>query len=137
MTRSKTPDRWSSSATRNPSAWFSRYFPRGKYPRARPNNRARPWRKIPGPPGPLPPPPPPPPPGPATPASPEGPIHRDTYPELAQRTRKLANALKKLGATEEDRIGTIAWNTYRHLEVYYASSGMGAICHTMNPRLPA
>ena len=67
----------------------------------------------------------------------EGHIHRYTYPELAQRTRKLANALKKLGATEEDRIGTIAWNTYRHLEVYYASSGMGAICHTMNPRLPA
>lgn len=67
----------------------------------------------------------------------EGPIHRYTYPELAQRTRKLANALKKLGATEEDRIGTIAWNTYRHLEVYYATSGMGAICHTMNPRLPA
>ncbi|MFC4259712.1 long-chain-fatty-acid--CoA ligase [Marinobacter lacisalsi] len=67
----------------------------------------------------------------------EGPIHRYTYPEMAQRTRKLANALKKLGATEEDRIGTIAWNTYRHLEVYYATSGMGAICHTMNPRLPA
>ncbi|MFL1407166.1 long-chain-fatty-acid--CoA ligase [Marinobacter sp. M1N3S26] len=67
----------------------------------------------------------------------EGPIHRYTYPELAQRTRKLANALKKLGVTEEDRIGTIAWNTYRHLEIYYASSGMGAICHTMNPRLPA
>lgn len=67
----------------------------------------------------------------------EGPIHRYTYPELAQRTRKLANALRKLGASEEDRIGTIAWNTYRHLEVYYASSGMGAVCHTMNPRLPA
>ena len=67
----------------------------------------------------------------------EGPIHRYTYPELAQRTRKLANALKKLGAKEEDRIGTIAWNNYRHLEVYYATSGMGAICHTMNPRLPA
>lgn len=66
----------------------------------------------------------------------EGPIHRYTYPELAQRTRKLANALKKLGASEEDRIGTIAWNNYRHLEVYYATSGMGAICHTMNPRLP-
>ena len=67
----------------------------------------------------------------------EGDIHRYTYPEMAQRTRQLANALKKLGASEEDRIGTIAWNTYRHLEVYYASSGMGAICHTMNPRLPA
>lgn len=54
----------------------------------------------------------------------EGDIHRYTYPEMAQRTRQLANALKKLGASEEDRIGTIAWNTYRHLEVYYASSGM-------------
>ncbi|MCC5858800.1 MAG: long-chain-fatty-acid--CoA ligase [Ectothiorhodospiraceae bacterium] len=67
----------------------------------------------------------------------EGPIHRYTYPELAKRSRQLANALEKLGAQPEDRIGTIAWNTYRHLEIYYATSGMGAICHTMNPRLPA
>ncbi len=67
----------------------------------------------------------------------EGPIHRYTYPELAGRSRQLANALEKLGAQPEDRIGTIAWNTYRHLEIYYATSGMGAICHTMNPRLPA
>lgn len=67
----------------------------------------------------------------------EGPIHRYTYPEMAQRTRKLAKALEALGAKPEDRIGTIAWNNYRHLEIYYASSGMGAICHTLNPRLPA
>ncbi len=67
----------------------------------------------------------------------EGPIHRYTYPELAKRTRQLAKALETLGVKPEDRIGTIAWNTYRHLEIYYASSGMGAICHTMNPRLPA
>lgn len=66
----------------------------------------------------------------------EGPIHRYTYPEMAQRTRKLAKALEALGAQPEDRIGTIAWNNYRHLEIYYASSGMGAICHTLNPRLP-
>ncbi len=67
----------------------------------------------------------------------EGPIHRYTYPEMAQRTRKLAKALEALGAKPEDRIGTIAWNNYRHLEIYYASSGIGAICHTLNPRLPA
>jgi fatty-acyl-CoA synthase len=66
----------------------------------------------------------------------EGPMHRYTYPEMAARTRKLANALESLGACPEDRIGTIAWNTHRHLEIYYASSGMGAVCHTMNPRLP-
>ena len=66
----------------------------------------------------------------------EGPIHRYSYPEMAARTRQLANALEALGARPEDRIGTIAWNTYRHLEIYYASSGMGAVCHTMNPRLP-
>ncbi len=67
----------------------------------------------------------------------EGELHRYTYPEAARRSRKLAKALQALGVQPEDRIGTIAWNTYRHLELYYATSGMGAICHTMNPRLPA
>ena len=66
----------------------------------------------------------------------EGGVHRYTYPEAARRSRQLANALRTLGVGEEDRIGTVAWNTYRHLEVYYATSGMGAICHTINPRLP-
>ncbi len=67
----------------------------------------------------------------------DGSVHRYTYPDLARRSRQLANALERLGVQPEDRIGTIAWNTYRHLEIYYASSGIGAICHTMNPRLPA
>lgn len=66
----------------------------------------------------------------------EGGVHRYTYPEAARRSRQLANALKALGIGPDDRIGTVAWNTYRHLEVYYATSGLGAICHTINPRLP-
>ncbi len=66
----------------------------------------------------------------------EGGIHRYTYRDAARRSRQLANALKTLGVTEEDRVATLAWNTYRHFEIYYATSGMGAICHTINPRLP-
>lgn len=65
----------------------------------------------------------------------EGPIHRETYAEAHQRARQLANALCGLGVGMHDRIGTIAWNTHRHFEIYYAVSGMGAICHTINPRL--
>ena len=65
----------------------------------------------------------------------EGPIHRYGYRDAANRTRMLANALKRLGVAEGDVLGTIAWNTYRHLEIYYAVSGIGAICHTINPRL--
>src|SRR3546814_9818838 len=47
----------------------------------------------------------------------------------------LANALTKLGVKPGDRIGTLAWNTYRHMELYYGVSGMGAVLHTVNPRL--
>ena len=65
----------------------------------------------------------------------EGPIHRYTYAEAHDRMKRLANALAALGVMQSDRVGTLAWNTYRHLEVYYASSSMGAICHTINPRL--
>ncbi|HEY1722772.1 MAG TPA: long-chain-fatty-acid--CoA ligase [Magnetospirillaceae bacterium] len=65
----------------------------------------------------------------------EGPIHRYGYGDAAKRTRKLANALKRLGVAEGDILGTVAWNTYRHFEIYYAVSGIGAICHTINPRL--
>ncbi len=65
----------------------------------------------------------------------EGPIHRYTYREAHRRTRKLANALRKLGVREGDRIGTLAWNGFRHFEIYFAVSGMGAVCHTINPRL--
>jgi acyl-CoA synthetase (AMP-forming)/AMP-acid ligase II len=65
----------------------------------------------------------------------DGSIHRYTYAESLRRTKKLANALKKLGLRFGDRIGTMAWNTHRHLEAWYAIAGQGAICHTINPRL--
>lgn len=65
----------------------------------------------------------------------EGPIHRYTYKDCAARSRTLAKALEKLGVAQPDRVGTLAWNGYRHLEIYYAVSGMGAVCHTINPRL--
>ena len=65
----------------------------------------------------------------------EGPIHRYGYADLERRARRLANALKGLGVGPSDRVGTLAWNTYRHLEIYYAVSGSGAVCHTINPRL--
>lgn len=66
----------------------------------------------------------------------EGGVHRYTYLDAARRSRQLAKALQALGIKGDERIGTVAWNTWRHLEVYYASSGIGAICHTINPRLP-
>ncbi len=65
----------------------------------------------------------------------EGPIHRYGYGDAAKRTRKLANALGRLGVGQGDIIGTLAWNGYRHFEIYYAVSGIGAVCHTINPRL--
>ena len=65
----------------------------------------------------------------------EGPIHRYTYKACASRSRQLAKALIKLGVKQGDTLGTMAWNGYRHVEIYYAVSGMGAVCHTINPRL--
>ena len=65
----------------------------------------------------------------------EGPIHRYTYAEARERSRKLAAALKRFGIQEGERIGTLAWNGYRHLELYFGVSGMGAVLHTINPRL--
>ncbi|MBL8683493.1 MAG: long-chain-fatty-acid--CoA ligase [Myxococcales bacterium] len=62
-------------------------------------------------------------------------IHRYTYRELGVRARKLAKALLALGIKPGDRVATIAWNGYRHLELYYAVSGIGAVLHTINPRL--
>lgn len=65
----------------------------------------------------------------------EGRIHRYSYLELALRTRKLAMGLQANGIRPGDRVGTLAWNTHRHLEIYYATAGIGVICHTINPRL--
>lgn len=66
----------------------------------------------------------------------EGDIHRYTYADAAKRCKQLANALEqKLGIKQGERIGTLAWNTYRHFELYFGVSGMGAITHTINPRL--
>jgi fatty-acyl-CoA synthase len=66
----------------------------------------------------------------------EGPIHRSSWGEVARRARKLANALQRMGIKRGDRVATIAWNTHRHLEVYFAVSSFGAVLHTINPRLP-
>ena len=65
----------------------------------------------------------------------EGDIHRQTFREFAARTRRLANALAALGVQEDEKVGTLAWNGYRHMELYYGVSGSGAILHTLNPRL--
>jgi fatty-acyl-CoA synthase len=65
----------------------------------------------------------------------EGPIHRYSIREAHARARRLANALRRLGVQETDRIATLAWNGFRHFEIYFAVSGMGAVCHTINPRL--
>ena len=65
----------------------------------------------------------------------EGGIHRYTYHDAHRRARQLANALASLGVEAPDRIGTLAWNGFRHFEIYYATSGSGAVCHTVNPRL--
>ncbi|MFZ6639085.1 3-(methylthio)propionyl-CoA ligase [Undibacterium sp. TC4M20W] len=65
----------------------------------------------------------------------EGDIHRYNYSECHKRSKQLANAFAKLGVQLGDRISTLAWNGYRHLEAYYAVSGSGAVLHTINPRL--
>ena len=65
----------------------------------------------------------------------EGDIHRCTYRELAARSRRMAKALATLGVQPGQRVATLAWNGYRHMELYYAVSGSGAVLHTLNPRL--
>ncbi|KRO97169.1 MAG: long-chain fatty acid--CoA ligase [SAR86 cluster bacterium BACL1 MAG-120828-bin5] len=67
----------------------------------------------------------------------DGSITSTTYGASIQRSKKLANALTKLGVKLHDRVGTIAWNNSRHFETYFAVSGMGAVLHTMNPRYSA
>ncbi|MFQ6026004.1 MAG: long-chain fatty acid--CoA ligase [Dehalococcoidia bacterium] len=64
-------------------------------------------------------------------------MHRYTYRDLAGRVARLANALSGLGVGVGDRVGTFAWNTYRHLEAYFAAPAMGAVTHTINIRLAA
>ncbi|MCD6673812.1 MAG: fatty-acid--CoA ligase [Burkholderiaceae bacterium] len=65
----------------------------------------------------------------------EGDLHRYTYADCERRTRKLADAFVRTGVGIGDRVATLAWNGYRHLELYYAVGGMGAVIHTLNPRL--
>jgi acyl-CoA synthetase (AMP-forming)/AMP-acid ligase II len=65
----------------------------------------------------------------------EGPVHRYTWSGARHRARQLAQALQALKLREGDVVGTLAWNTHRHLELYYGVSGMGAVLHTVNPRL--
>ena len=65
----------------------------------------------------------------------EGPIHRYTYADAERRARRVAKALQRLGIEPGDRVATMAWNTYRHFELYHGISGIGAVCHTINPVL--
>jgi fatty-acyl-CoA synthase len=65
----------------------------------------------------------------------EGDLHRYTYRDCARRARQLANAVAALGIGMGERVATLAWNGYRHLELYYGVSGSGAVLHTINPRL--
>ncbi|MCO5100242.1 MAG: 3-(methylthio)propionyl-CoA ligase [Burkholderiaceae bacterium] len=65
----------------------------------------------------------------------EGDLHRYTYADCERRARRLADAFVRNGVGIGDRVATLAWNGYRHLELYYAVGGMGAVIHTLNPRL--
>lgn len=64
-----------------------------------------------------------------------GAVCRLTYPAVLRRVGQLANVLRNIGMQEGDRLATLAWNTHRHVELYYGISGIGAVCHTVNPRL--
>jgi fatty-acyl-CoA synthase len=66
---------------------------------------------------------------------PDGSIHRSTLGEIAQRARRLGSALKELGIGDGDPVATLLWNQPEHLELYFALPLMGAVLHTMNPRL--
>ena len=65
----------------------------------------------------------------------QGDIHETNYAEIASRSRRMSKALLNLGIKMGDRVATLAWNGFRHLELYFAISGIGAVCHTINPRL--
>lgn len=66
---------------------------------------------------------------------PEGGMHRTNWRGIRDGAKQIANALQTLGVKPSDRIGTLAWNSYRHLMLYYGVSGSGAVLHTVNPRL--
>jgi acyl-CoA synthetase (AMP-forming)/AMP-acid ligase II len=65
----------------------------------------------------------------------DGSTHRGNWATVCARAKRLANALQALGVQAGDRVATLAWNTHRHLEMYFGVSGMGAVLHTVNPRL--
>jgi acyl-CoA synthetase (AMP-forming)/AMP-acid ligase II len=65
----------------------------------------------------------------------EGAVHRSNYAEVAARAKRMANALDALGAGHSDRVATLAWNSHRHLEIYYGATSSGRVLHTVNPRL--
>jgi acyl-CoA synthetase (AMP-forming)/AMP-acid ligase II len=65
----------------------------------------------------------------------EGPIVRTTYGEMHERAKRVSSALKNWGVKVGDRVATLAWNTHRHMEAWYGIMGIGAVCHTLNPRL--
>ena len=65
----------------------------------------------------------------------EGPIHRCTYRDIHRRAKQVAKALTAVGVQRGTRVATLAWNGYRHMELYFGVSGMGAVLHTVNPRL--
>src|SRR5699024_11524739 len=62
-------------------------------------------------------------------------LHRLTYKQIVRRTIQLMSVLEKAGVQAGERVGTFAWNTHRHLEIYFAAPGMGAVLHTINIRL--
>src|SRR5258705_2973021 len=66
---------------------------------------------------------------------PEGPIRRTNWAGVREVSKQVANALTQLGIQPGDRVGTLAWNSDRHLALYYGVSGSGAVLHTVNPRL--
>ncbi|MGQ3112696.1 MAG: AMP-binding protein, partial [Brevundimonas sp.] len=65
----------------------------------------------------------------------EGPIVRTTYADIHDRAKKVSNALIAWNIKPGDRVATLAWNTGRHVEAWYGVMGIGAVCHTLNPRL--
>ena len=65
----------------------------------------------------------------------EGPIVRTTYAQIHERAKRVSSALKDWGVRPGDRIATLAWNTANHIEAWYGIMGIGAVCHTLNPRL--